>query len=217
MGRKPMAKRFLQAWTHVSGRKLRQGGLEMDEWERLEDAAKTFATWNVWLEGRSRTIPQIGALARNVGLRFGKAISLIVIDYLQIMQQHEGKSRLEQVSAMSHATKAMAENLGCAVISVSQFSREGVKAAPGGKRPLPTIHHLRECGDLESDADFVLLMHYPEPQPVRVCMDGSKEVWLRIGKGRESGDTRWPIENGREYPDGIRIGWIPWCTAFKEI
>ena len=216
MGRVPMAKRFLQAWTHVSGRKMRQGGIQQDEWERLEDAARTFATWNVWLEGRSRTIPQIGALARNVGLRFRRAVSLIVIDYLQIMQPHEGKSRLEQVSAMSHAALHMAEDLGCAVISVSQFAREGVKAAPGGKRPLPTMHHLRECGDLENDAHFVLLMHYPEPQPARMCMDGSKEVWLRLAKGRETGDCHWPVEGGVEYPDGIRVGWIPWCTAFKD-
>ena len=217
MSRKPMGKRFLQAWCRVEGRKLRQGGLNQEEWGLLDDAVETFRRWNVWLEGRKRSIPQIGALARNMALKFRQAPSLIVVDYIQLMAPHEGKSRLEQVSAMSHAIKELAEDIECPVISISQFSREGVKAAPGGRKPLPTMHHLRECGDLENDSDFVLLMHYPEPQPTSMRADGSLEVWLRLAKGRETGDTHWPVEGGMEHPDGLRVRWWPWYTAFADL
>ena len=215
MPRAQTAKRFIQSQAQVWGSRFREGKLSDAEWEAAESAAEAMREWHVHIIGKPMTIPQISLRARQLSAQWHRPIDLIVVDYLQIMKPHEGKTRYEQISAMSVACKQMALELNSVVMALSQFSRP--ERQTGGKavdKP-PTIYDLKESGSIENDADFVLLLHRPNPQPVEPIPrnDKSLEVWLKVGKGRERGDTPWPDEHDYQHK-GIKMRWHPALTRF---
>jgi len=79
-------------------------------------------------------------------------ISAIVVDYLQLMHSNKRfEGRQQEVTHLSGGLKALAKELEIPVIALSQFNRLAADATP-------QLHHLRESGSLEQDADKVLLM-----------------------------------------------------------
>lgn len=213
MSRAQTAKRFIQSQAQVWGSRLRDGTLSDSEWEAAESAADAMRSWHVHIIGKPMTIPAIALRARQLGAQWRRPVDLIVIDYLQIMKPHEGRTRYEQVSAMSVASKQMAGELGAVVMLLSQFSRPQPQVGGGTVKP-PSIYDLKESGSIENDADFVLLLHKPEPQPLNSRSDNSVEVWLKVGKGRETGDTPWPDESDTQHT-GIKMRWYPGLTLFS--
>jgi len=172
--------------------------------------------WHVHIIGKPLTIPEVSLRARQLAAQWHRPVDLIVVDYLQIMKPHEGKNRYEQIGAMSVACKQMALELGAVVMLLSQFRRpEPQVSGKAFKDNPPSIYDLKESGSIENDADFVLLLHKPTPQPVPVMPrnDRSLEVWLKVGKGRETGDTPWPDEHDTQN-QGIKMRWHPGLTLF---
>ena len=215
MPTRQMGKRFLQARAGVWGSKLRRGMMGAADWQAVNDAEAVMRGWHVYLIGSALTIPQVAVRARHLAGRWRKPVDLIVIDYIQIMRPHEGRTIREQVVAISRAAKQLAIDQHCVVIAISQLSRAafaGGDGRRGADRP-PSMHDLRESGTLEQDADFVLLLHAPDPQPPNARKDRSLEVWLRVAKGRETGDTPWP-DPKQPDSDGIRLRWWPGLTLF---
>lgn len=83
-------------------------------------------------------------------------VSLIVIDYAQIVRPSKDdarKSTVDQISAVSQGTKRLARRGKCPVLLLSQFSREGQKS---DRKPVPT--DLKGSGSLESDADVIVFL-----------------------------------------------------------
>ncbi len=81
-------------------------------------------------------------------------VKLVVIDYLQLIPWNPSSfSKVEAVSDMSHKIKQLALDLNIAIILLSQVNREGSKAEYGLE-----LYHLRDSGDIENDADVILLM-----------------------------------------------------------
>jgi len=216
MPRAQTAKRFIQSQAHVWGSRLREGKLSDNEWDAAESAAEAMRSWPVHIIGKPMTIPEVSLRARQLSAQWHRPVDLIVVDYLQIMKPHEGKSRYEQIGAMSVACKQMALELDSVVMLLSQFRRpEPHVAGKVRKDNPPSIYDLKESGSIENDADFVLLLHKPSPQPVEPIerRDSSLEVWLKVGKGRETGDTPWPDEHDHDH-EGIKMRWHPGLTLF---
>ncbi|RLF48917.1 MAG: hypothetical protein DRN20_03520 [Thermoplasmata archaeon] len=71
----------------------------------------------------------------------------------------------------------------------------------------PSMHALKESGDIENAADIVLLMHRPENGEFDVEKKAEK-IWLRIAKNRDGKTTAW-TGNG-----AIRLWWQPAFTRF---
>jgi len=209
MPRRQVAKRFLQSIARVEAKKLRTGDWSQQQDAELASAQATFAGWSVYIEGRSRTIPQVAAVVRAQAVRWRRPVDLVLVDYLQQMTPHTGKSRYEQVTAMARAVKDLAMDRGCAVVSVSQFNRQADHAAR------PSMAMLRETGEIEQASDFVLLMHRPTDKEFT---GKGLEVWLRLAKGRDTGDTFWPDEAEKAGPGhvALKLQWLPWFTAFEE-
>lgn len=84
----------------------------------------------------------------------GTPLSLVVVDYLQLVRG-PGKTRIEQVSNVSMQLKGLAMQLDLPVLALSQLSRELMKR--DNRRPM--LSDLRESGQIEQDADFVLFTH----------------------------------------------------------
>jgi len=106
----------------------------------------------VWLHDKSETNDRrIRTIARHEQVTRG--VDCIVIDYIQLVPTSEKNDNHQQeVSVISASLKATAKDLNVPVLLLSQFSR----AAMQGEEP--QLHHLRESGSLEQDADKVLLM-----------------------------------------------------------
>ena len=98
------------------------------------------------------TIAEIHAYARKAK-RMYKKLGCIIVDYLQLIRDPSKKDRYQEVSSISRDLKAMAKEFDCPVIALAQLNRESEK----GKRPKAS--DLKESGQIEQDADQILLTH----------------------------------------------------------
>ena len=94
----------------------------------------------------------------------GTPVRLVVVDYLQLLPDcvpAKGENRAQSVGRASRALKAFALDQRCVVLVLSQLNRE---SARDGREP--ALHDLRESGDIEQDADKVILLHRPDADPI---------------------------------------------------
>jgi replicative DNA helicase len=83
--------------------------------------------------------------------------ALIFVDYLQLMTA-KGENRVQEVSAISRALKALAKEIDVPIVALSQLSR-ALEERPS---KVPLLSDLRESGSLEQDADVVLFIYRDE-------------------------------------------------------
>jgi replicative DNA helicase len=135
----------------------------------------------------SVTVVQVRAMALRAKARAGR-VALVVVDYLQLLRPETARdSREREVAEASRALKALAGELGCPVVALSQLNRKATERKP-------TLADLRESGAIEQDADVVILLHRDE--------DG---VAAHIEKQR----------NG-VAPTEVRLGWCAPAARFTE-
>ncbi|MFN7628548.1 MAG: DnaB-like helicase C-terminal domain-containing protein, partial [Pirellula sp.] len=112
----------------------------------------------------SRTVSEIAAVARRITQQEtkkpgGKALGLIVIDYLQLIEPDSSKDpRQEQVAKIARRLKMLAREQNVPVLCLSQLNRQ----AEDSKDHRPRLSHLRESGAIEQDADVVMFVHREE-------------------------------------------------------
>jgi len=106
----------------------------------------------------------------------------ILIDYAQKVRPPEGRyaSRMAEIQAASEVIRQTAKDTGQAVIMAAQFNREGSKE---GK--MAQLHHLRECGDLEQDAQLVIGVH----NHAAADQDAAELTAGEVGDGDPFGDS----------------------------
>lgn len=102
------------------------------------------------------TVQEIRAIA--LGRKAYGNLRAIVVDYLQLMTVRSSQgNRTQDVAEISRGLKLLARELQIPVIALSQFSREAAKGPP-------QLHHLRESGSIEQDADWILFVYTPQTQ-----------------------------------------------------
>jgi replicative DNA helicase len=158
MSRLQLGIRLLGLDAMIDASKLRRGSLQDDEWGRLTDAANRLSDLPLYIDDTSGlSVLELKAKARRLKKRFG--ISLLVIDYLQLMQSKKAtESRQQEISDISRSLKALAKDLNIPVVALSQLNRK-VEDRPN-KRPL--LADLRESGAIEQDADVILFIYREE-------------------------------------------------------
>jgi replicative DNA helicase len=153
MTKNELASRLVAAEAQVPARCLRDGPLDA-EWAALSEAATAHGLDGFFLDDRpAASLSYLRTRGRR--LRRQGGLGLIVIDYLQLMAPADRRvSRAEQVGSLSRGLKALAKELHVPVIALAQLNREAESRAD--KRPM--LSDLRDSGEVEQDADLVLLL-----------------------------------------------------------
>ena len=169
--RKPMAF-FSLEMADVEGKKLLNGQLSRDDWDRLDKNIGFMEDAPLYIdETEGISILELRTKARRL-VREHK-IELIMIDYLQLMTASGMKfnSRQEEVSLISRSLKGLAKELNIPVLALSQLNR-GVESREGVEGKRPQLSDLRESGAIEQDADMVIFLHRPEYYGIHMTDDG---------------------------------------------
>lgn len=125
-----------------------------DDWPRLTGAVNKLMEAPLALcDDASLTMRDIRQIARTVKRSHG--LGAVMLDYIGLIPGEGSGSRYEQVSAISKALKRLAKELGVPLIVLAQLNR--APNARGNKRP--TKSDLRDSGQIEADADVVVLVH----------------------------------------------------------
>lgn len=117
-------------------------------------------------------------VARARALNSARPVRLVVVDFLQYLSRLEptiGRERTdEKLGRITAAAKDLAKELKCPALVLSSLSRDNVK---DGRRP--TMADLRSSGEIESDADIVALLHWPENNPLTKQSQDAKDELQR--------------------------------------
>ena len=148
--------RMLAAKTSIPLQNLRKGDMDDKEWSNLSAAFDDLNSKKLFVDdGGSININQLRARVRKLAQNQENNISLVIIDYLQLMQGLGNKDRHQEVSDISRGLKMLARELKIPIVALSQLNR-GLESRPD-KRPM--LSDLRESGAIEQDADIIMFVY----------------------------------------------------------
>ncbi|MBU3190078.1 replicative DNA helicase [Clostridium bowmanii] len=157
MSKEQLAYKLLCSEANVDMSKLRHGNLEDKDWENIAKASGPLAAAKIFIDDTAGTsVMDMRSKCRKLKMEHG--IDMIVIDYLQLMSGSNPESRQQEVSEISRSIKALAKEMQCPVIALSQLSRAPEQRAD--HRPM--LSDLRESGSIEQDADIVMFLYRDE-------------------------------------------------------
>lgn len=187
-------KLFDRLTAHAAGismDQIKRGKLPDEGWDKLGQRT-------VDITGRSlELIPAAGMSPSDIrAVTVMRRYQIILVDYLQLLQGG-GENRTAQVTAISIALHTMAQSLGVTVVALSQLSRQ----SKDGKSA-PDMSALRESGQIEQDADIVLLLSLADKgnpagdrvlhiaknkegtcPKIRLAFDGKLQTFSKSGAG----------------------------------
>lgn len=160
MSREQLIEKFYSCRTEISTHRMRTGALDHEGFAQLMQAHQDLADLPLRIDDTVRSVPQLRAAAKRMG-RSRTGLSLIVVDYLQLMHSDAGgyrDNRTTEVSAITRGLKEIAMDEDVPVLALSQLSRKLEERED--KRPI--LADLRESGSIEQDADVVLFAYRDE-------------------------------------------------------
>ena len=193
--------RMLSSLGRINQTKVRNGQLEEYDWPKLTTAVNMLKNKPLFIDDQPGISPnEMRTRARRIVREHGD-LAMIMVDYLQLMTLKTGKSegRTQEISEISRSLKALAKEMGCPVVALSQLNRS-LEQRPN-KRPVNS--DLRESGAIEQDADVIMFIYrdevYNEDSPDK----GVAEII--IGKQRNG-----PIGS-------VRLAFIGKYTRFENL
>lgn len=165
MSAEQLATRMMAISSEVNSNKLRSGQISESDFVKLVKASKDLADIPFFIDDTpSISIAALRTRARRMKRRHN--LSVLVVDYLQLLRGSSSKgeeSRVQEISQITQGLKAIAKELHIPVIALSQLSRAVEQRED--KRPL--LSDLRESGSIEQDADIVMFIYRDEYYLIR--------------------------------------------------
>ncbi|QCI26946.1 replicative DNA helicase [Buchnera aphidicola (Thelaxes californica)] len=172
--------RMLASLSRVNQSNIRTGQLNDEDWSRISSTINILLKKkNVYIDDSSALTPsEVRSRARRV-YREHNGLSLIMIDYLQLMRAPSfTENRTLEIAEISRTLKSLAKELKVPVVALSQLNRSLEQRSD--KRPLNS--DLRESGSLEQDADLIMFIYRDEVYNENTEVKGIAEII--IGKQR---------------------------------
>lgn len=182
-GTRKLTARLVAAAIGINFDDIKRGTMDEAAWLQVAQGGEDFTTRGLTLIPAAGMTPtQIQAESRARGFQ------IIFVDYIQLVEP-EGDPRANTAQAIAGVSRAMhtfAQSTGTLVVELAQLSRP---EKSGGWRP-PDMHSLKETGQLEQDADAILLLYRPKPGGK---LDLNKTRILKIAKQKEGRLGTWPL------------------------
>lgn len=208
MAKEQLVDRLICAEANVDLWKLRTGHLSDrdDDFPKIGEALGRLSEAPIYIDDSpSANIMSIRAKTRRLQAEHG--LSLIVIDYLQLMEGRTNKAdnRVQEVAEISRGLKQIARELQVPVLALAQLSR----AVEQSKPAIPKLSHLRESGSIEQDADVVLFLY-------RKAADRNYSIEELLPEEKSSAEVH--IAKHRNGPTGmVKLFWDAQRTSFRNM
>lgn len=182
MPQKQLSKRLMQIISGVNMKTVIEKTATDEQVQRVKDAGKQLSEMPIYTSHSVRSADDLVSQARHFVNNHG--VKLVIVDYLQLIPFNSNKmGKAEGIANISHKVKQMALDLNVAVILLAQVNREGAKRGP------LELYDLKDSGDIENDADVVLLM-YPNNGDVESSKDKDHKgtyvnLMYKLAKNRE--------------------------------
>jgi len=152
--------RLLASNAKIDQQKVRSASMNQGDLKKFMESSSKLKDLPLYIDDSSMLSPmELRARARRIARQEPNGLSLIVVDYLQLMQiPTSQENRVNQISEISRSLKMLAKELNVPVIAVSQLNR-AVEQRPN-KRPI--MADLRDSGAIEQDADVILFIYRDE-------------------------------------------------------
>jgi len=160
MSAEQLATRLLSETARISGDRIRRGDIGQRDFDKFVQVSREIASLPIHIDDTPAiTLSALRTRCRR--LKRTKGLSLIVIDYLQLMRPSAGtrpENRVLEISQITQGLKAIAKELAVPVLALSQLSR----AVENREDKRPMLSDLRESGTIEQDADAVMFVYRDE-------------------------------------------------------
>ncbi|MBA3635084.1 MAG: replicative DNA helicase [Actinomycetota bacterium] len=206
MSKEQLVQRLISQTTRIPAQALRSGNVKAEDWPKLVRGVAEVSRAPIWIDDTAGvTLMEIRAKVRRLASQLNVAgempLSLVVVDYLQLMvgQSNRSENRQQEIAEISRGLKVLARDLDVPVLAIAQLSR--AVEARHDKRPL--LSDLRDSGAIEQDADMVMFLYRDEYYNSESDDKGIAEVI--VGKHR----------NG---PTGkVQLAWMEQYTKFASL
>jgi replicative DNA helicase len=203
MGAAQLALRLVGSLGRIDQQNLRTGRLVDADWERLADAVERLTRAELHIDDTpALKAIELRARASRLAARFGGTLGLVVVDYLQLMSGGGSgrENRATELGEISRGLKALAKELQCPVIALSQLNRS--VEARNDKRP--TMSDLRESGAIEQDADVIAFIY--------------RDEYYHPRDSKEPGLAEVIVAKQRNGPVGtVRLAFTAALTKFENL
>lgn len=176
-----LLRRMISQDSKIDASALRNNAKAKDMIGRITGALGKLSDLPIWLTDEAVSIEETASIVESL-----QNVGLIIVDHLQLMRaQTAMKEKRIQVEAVSQGLKTLAMQYKIPILCMSTLSRPSDK-----QNPRPTLSSLRESGELEHDADIVLLLHREF---------GSTEAECIVAKNRDGHVGTVPLSFEAQY------------------
>jgi len=195
--------RMLASESNVDLHNLRTGRLKASDWPNIVRGASALSEAPIILDDTAGIkIGELRAKAHQAVSEYG--VRLIVVDYLQLVRGTSKFGKREETGEVSAALKAIGRDLNVPLIALSQLNRRA-EDRPDNR---PKLSDLRESGDIEQDADVVILL-YRESYYNKESRDNTTEIIIAKQRNGPTGTIKVLFDPSRmrfldlDYKEGF--------------
>ena len=200
MSKEQLVNRMLAMESNVDSQKLKTGSLTEGDWDAVVEGIGIIGNSKIMIdETPGISITELRSKCRKLKLKYG--ISMIIIDYLQLMTgsgRAGNDNRQQEISEISRSLKALAREMKAPVVALSQLSR----ACETRTDHRPMLSDLRESGAIEQDADVVMFLY-------------RDDYYNKDSEAKDMAEVI--IAKQRNGPIGtVNLVWMPQYTKFAN-
>lgn len=176
MDKKRIADRILSIESVIDSKRISSNRLSEYERKSLDDSMNLYKHKDFFIiDNSGLTIEDIKARSITLHRKFG--IDEIIIDYIGLIKHSfPKKNTVDNVTHISKNIKALAKEIGCPIVALSQLNRAG--------NDMPVMKDLRDSGSLEQDADIIWLLHREDYEGKECDISANNRILNIISKNR---------------------------------